>query len=119
MDFQDVIRKRRMVRNYSDKPVDPAVIDRLIEAGRKAPSAGFSQGQYLVVVTAAETRQAIADLSGEPEYVDGRVRPMDLESSGAFRCLHQRSRLPPPLSGAGQDRHRGPGNHVDCSVLVG
>lgn len=75
MDFQDVIRKRRMVRNYSDKPVDPAVIDRLIEAGRKAPSAGFSQGQYLVVVTAAETRQAIADLSGEPEYVEAGFDP--------------------------------------------
>lgn len=75
MDFQDVIRKRRMVRNYTDDPVDAATIDRLIEATRRAPSAGFSQGQYLVVVTSSETRKAIADLSAEPEYVSAGFDP--------------------------------------------
>jgi len=75
MDFQDVIRRRRMVRNYTDAPVDPASLDRLIEAARRAPSAGFSQGQYLVVVAKAETRQAIADLAGEPQYVAAGFAP--------------------------------------------
>ncbi len=75
MDFQDVIRKRRMVRNYTDEPVDAGTVDRLIEATRRAPSAGFSQGQYLVVITAPETRRAIAELSGEPEYVAAGFAP--------------------------------------------
>ncbi len=75
MDFQDVIRKRRMVRAYTDDPVDPASIDRLITAARRAPSAGFAQGQYLVVVTSVETRQAIADLAGEPSYVEAGFAP--------------------------------------------
>ena len=75
MQFQDVIRKRRMVRNYTDDPVEAATIDRLIEATRRAPSAGFSQGQYVVVVTSPETRRAIADLSGEPEYVAAGFAP--------------------------------------------
>lgn len=75
MDFQDVIRKRRMVRNYTGEPVDAAAIERLIEATRRAPSAGFSQGQYLVVVTSAELRAAIADLSGEPDYVAAGFDP--------------------------------------------
>ena len=75
MDLQDVIRKRRMVRNYTDDPVDVATVERLIEATRTAPSAGFSQGQYLVVVTSSETRKAIADLSGEPGYVAAGFDP--------------------------------------------
>lgn len=75
MQFQDVIRKRRMVRNYTNEPIDPASLERLIEAARRTPSAGFSQGQYLVVVTSAETRQAIADLAGEPEYVASGYAP--------------------------------------------
>ena len=75
MDFQEVVRRRRMVRNYTEDPVDPASVDRLIEATRRAPSAGFSQGQYLVVVTSPETRRAIADLAGESEYVAAGFAP--------------------------------------------
>ncbi len=69
MDFSEVIRKRRMVRNYQDRPVDEASLARIVDAGRRAPSAGFAQGQYFVVVTAAPTRRAIAELAGEAEYV--------------------------------------------------
>jgi nitroreductase len=58
-----------MVRNYTGDPIEEDVVDRLIEAARRAPSAGFSQGQYLLVVTSPETRQTIANLSGEAEYV--------------------------------------------------
>ncbi len=43
MDFQDVIRKRRMVRNYTGDPIEEDVVDRLIEAARRAPSAGFAR----------------------------------------------------------------------------
>ena len=68
-DFYDVVRRRRMVRNYTDAPVDPEAVERILAAGRKAPSAGFSQGQALVVVTEAPGRAEIARLAGEPEYV--------------------------------------------------
>jgi nitroreductase len=44
MEFTDVVRRRRMVRNFSDDPVAPDVIDRVLENGLHAPSAGFSQG---------------------------------------------------------------------------
>jgi len=39
-----VVRRRRMVRRYDDRPVDPAVVDRMLEHAVHAPSAGFSQG---------------------------------------------------------------------------
>lgn len=75
MEFDDVVRRRRMVRNYTDAAVDPAAVDRIVAAGRRAPSAGFSQGHAFVVVVAAETRRAIAALAGEQSYVDAGFDP--------------------------------------------
>jgi nitroreductase len=50
MEFQDVVRRRRMVRDYSDEPVDPAVVDRALANAVRAPSAGFSQGWAFLVL---------------------------------------------------------------------
>jgi nitroreductase len=50
VEFADVVRRRRMVRTYSDEPVDPAVVDRVLEHALRAPSAGFSQGWAFVVL---------------------------------------------------------------------
>ena len=69
MEFFEVIKKRRMVRRYRPRPVDPEVVDRIVEAGLSAPSAGFSQGQSLIVVTEHPTRLRIAQLAEEPRYV--------------------------------------------------
>ena len=69
MDFQDVLKRRRMVRNYRAEAVDDLVIRRIVGAGRRAPSAGFSQGQYFIVITDEDTRRAMAMLAGESEYV--------------------------------------------------
>jgi nitroreductase len=50
MEFQDVVRRRRMIRNYAETPVDPAIVDRAIRNATRAPSAGFSQGWAFVVL---------------------------------------------------------------------
>ncbi len=54
MEFQDVIRRRRMVRNFADRPVPPEVLDRILDNARRAPSAGFSQGFGFLVLEGAE-----------------------------------------------------------------
>lgn len=69
MEFTDVVRRRRMVRNYTGEQVDPEALDRIVDAGLRAPSAGFTQGQSFVIVTDPERRTRIAELAGEPEYV--------------------------------------------------
>ena len=71
MEFSDVVHKRRMVRHFAADAVDPAAIDRILDAAKHAPSAGFTQGQSFVVVTTPETKQAIAKLCGEEFYVAG------------------------------------------------
>lgn len=56
MEFQDVVRRRRMVRSYDmDRPVPPEVVQRLLHNAQRAPSAGFSQGWgFLVLDTPAD-----------------------------------------------------------------
>jgi nitroreductase len=45
MEFADVVRRRRMVRRYDpDRPVDPAVVDRMLDHAVRAPNAGYTQG---------------------------------------------------------------------------
>jgi FMN reductase [NAD(P)H] len=69
MEFSEVLARRRMVRNYTDDPVDRAAVERIAAAVLRAPSAGFSQGHAVVVVTDPDTRRAIAELAGEQDYV--------------------------------------------------
>src|SRR5689334_6771658 len=69
MEFRDTVLKRRMVRNFAEKPVDPALIDRILDLTRHAPSAGFTQGQSFLVVTDPQRRQQIANTCEEEEYV--------------------------------------------------
>jgi nitroreductase len=54
MEFQDVVRRRRMVRRYAPDPVDPAVVQRALENATRAPSAGFSQGWAFLVLDTPE-----------------------------------------------------------------
>lgn len=75
MEFRDVILKRRMVRNFADKPVDPAILDRVLELACHAPSAGFTQGQSFIVVTSPEKKKAVAATCEEDEYVQRGFAP--------------------------------------------
>lgn len=57
MEFAEVIRRRRMVRNYDpDRPVPPDVVDRLLDHAIRAPSAGFAQGWGFLVLDTPDDR---------------------------------------------------------------
>jgi nitroreductase len=43
VEFSEVIRRRRMIRHYSSRPLDPEVIERVLANALRAPSAGFAQ----------------------------------------------------------------------------
>lgn len=70
MEFREVVARRRMVRAYTGEPVAAAVLDRVLDAARRAPSAGFTQAQSFVVVTDPEQRAAVATVCGEAEAVN-------------------------------------------------
>lgn len=65
MELRDILARRRMVRAYRRDPVPREAIERIVSSVRRAPSAGFSQGQRLVVVTGQETRDRIDELLGD------------------------------------------------------
>jgi len=75
MDFADVLRRRKAVRSYVPEPVPRETLERMVARGRKIPSAGHSQGLRLVVVTDEETRRKIAELGGEPYYMEMGMEP--------------------------------------------
>lgn len=75
MEFRDVVKRRRMVRNYTGEPVARASLDRILDAGRRAPSAGNTQGQSFVVVTTRSGIEELAALAGEHEYVAAGFDP--------------------------------------------
>ncbi|MGO9195872.1 MAG: nitroreductase family protein [Acidimicrobiales bacterium] len=54
MEFQEVISHRRMVRHFTTDPLDPDVAERIVAAGLRAPSAGYSQGYALIVLDSQE-----------------------------------------------------------------
>ena len=63
-----------MVRRYLPDPVPPDVVDRVLDAAQRGPSAGHAQGLRLVVVTEATRRADMAQALGEAEHVS-RGRP--------------------------------------------
>ena len=75
MEFADVLRRRKMVRSYTDAPVDREAVERIVARGRKAPSGGFSQGVRMVVVTEEATRGRIAEFANEAYYVERGLEP--------------------------------------------
>jgi nitroreductase len=64
MEFAEVVRRRRMVRNFTDEPVASDVRDRILDHALHAPSAGFSQGWAFLVLEAPDDRARFWSATG-------------------------------------------------------
>ena len=60
MGLMELIRARRSVRRYAERPVERAVIEECLEAARLAPSAENAQPWRFVVVDDAEAKARLA-----------------------------------------------------------
>jgi nitroreductase len=69
-EFVDVVRRRRMTRDFLDDPVPPEVLEELIDLASRAPSAGKTQGWHLVVLAGEQTAR-FWDISLPPERRSG------------------------------------------------
>src|SRR6058998_1815949 len=54
MEFRELIRRRRMVRRFEQRPIPDEVLRRVLEPARHAPSGGFSQGFDFIVLAKPE-----------------------------------------------------------------
>jgi nitroreductase len=109
MEFQKVVRRRRMVRHFSPDQVSPETIDRILDLALHAPSAGFSQGSAYIVITDAETKKRVAKLQGEEEYSSGGFHkwiseaPVAVVACISEKLYHDRYNEPDKLDEQGKE----------------
>jgi nitroreductase len=66
VEFRDVVRRRRMVRRFDQRPVPPDVVDRVLDVGRRAPSAGFAQGVEFLVLDTSDAIATFWEITRDP-----------------------------------------------------
>lgn len=72
MQFETVVRRRKMVRTFLDRPVDAAVLQRILDKGQRAPSAGYTQGfEFLVLEGQDQTGRFWDVTSGDQPVLEG------------------------------------------------
>jgi nitroreductase len=84
VELDDAIRQRRMCRDFTGEPVDPAIVDRLVDRARRAPSAGHTQGWAWLVLEGpgkeafwsfGEDQERAGGVAAAPVIVVPLVRP--------------------------------------------
>ncbi len=91
MEFEKVVRKRRMVRHFTRQSVSTDALSKILELAQHAPSAGFSQGSAYVVVTQEEMKKKVAQLQGESEYTGAGFHGWISEAPvGIIACVSEK-----------------------------
>ena len=78
METWDAIRSRRNVRSYTDQAIPPRDLRRILEAGRRAPSAGNQQAWDFVVCTDREQLVQLARVWRSARHVAGSAATIAL-----------------------------------------
>lgn len=123
MDFQDVVRRRRMVRSYTEEPVDPGIVDRALANATRAPSAGFTQGWgFLVLDERADLRRywaATADSVEDPDlWLRGMMRAPVLVVPCSSKAAYLERYAEPDKGWTAEDEDRWPVPfwHMDAAM---
>lgn len=93
MEFLDLAKKRYSVTQYDARRIEPAVLDKILEAGMLAPTACNNQPQRILVIRTQERKQKLSCLAKADMYFDTALlvcwdetacwhRPADGKSSG-------------------------------------
>jgi nitroreductase len=75
MDFQEVVRRRRMVRTFTGEPIPKESLERILGNAVRGPSAGFSQGQSFLLLTEPADRERFWAVAGEAVSESARTAP--------------------------------------------
>jgi nitroreductase len=119
--FYELLRQRRMVRHYTGEPIPRATLERIVGTVRRAPSAGFSQGQRLLVVDApallAELAKAGDDGRAEPWFATAAAHVFVLTREQDY---HDRYTSPDKLAATGGTEIEWPVPywHVDAGAAL-
>src|ERR687897_2356879 len=69
MDFETVVKRRRMCRGFLDRDVPQEKIDRILELASRYPSAGHTEPQEFIVVRDQRVKHELARASLDQMFV--------------------------------------------------
>ena len=75
MDFQEVVRRRRMVRTFTETPIPKESLERILGNAVRGPSAGFSQGQSFLLLTEPADRERFWAAAGAAVNESAQTAP--------------------------------------------
>lgn len=71
MDVIELIKKRRSIREYKDRPIPKELLEKIVDAARFAPTARNVQPWEFIVITNLQTLKKIANLAENGRFVAG------------------------------------------------
>jgi nitroreductase len=93
VEFQEVVRLRHMVREFTAEPVLQASLDRILANSVRGPSAGFSQGQAFLVLTGNDLKR-FWEVSGDAASSTVATAPLLIVPLSCKRAYLDRYALP-------------------------
>jgi nitroreductase len=69
METFDAITKRASVREYQAKPIDKKLLEKLVDAGRRAPTARAVEPWEFVVVQNRETLKKLGEIANTGSFI--------------------------------------------------
>jgi FMN reductase [NAD(P)H] len=120
--FYDLLSRRRMVRHYTGEPIPHDSLERIVTTVRRAPSAGFSQGQRLLVLDdpallAELAREDVGGPEAEPWFATAGAHVLVLTREQDY---HDRYTSPDKLEATGGSEIEWPVPywHVDAGAAL-
>jgi nitroreductase len=94
VEFQEVVRHRHMVRQFTGEPVSAQSLERILDNAVRGPSAGFSQGQAFVVLTDPEDLKRFWTVAGVAAAESVASAPLVIVPMSSKRVYLDRYALP-------------------------
>lgn len=125
-EFADVVRRRRMTRSFSDRPLPNGVLDEIVALANRAPSAGKSEGWHLVALVGPQT-SAFWDVTLPPmgrgrfkwqRLLDAPVILLPLADAKAYTDRYAEPDKAATGLGAGREAWPAPYWTIDASMAV-
>ena len=85
MEFFEALSTRRSIRRYQERPIEEEKLRAVLDALRDSPSWANQQCWRIVVITAADAKRRIGELS----YLESFFAPKGYKSNPAMKALEQ------------------------------
>jgi nitroreductase len=69
MDFETVVKRRRMCREYADRDVPQEKVDRILDLASRYPSAGHTEPQEFIIVRDRRVKEDLARAALDQMFV--------------------------------------------------